>query len=163
MAGAEHPGAAGVEPGGPGPDEYVRSLLREYGLRCTAPRLAVVALFVDVESPEGHLTAAQIHARLVDQRRGVDLATVYRTVSTLVELGVLHALAVEENVTTYGLAAEPHHHAICSRCAAIIEVPAGRLSTALAQASLGSDFLLSETAGLTLHGLCPDCGPTRTD
>ncbi len=139
-------------------DDDIRTLLREHGLRCTAPRLAVLSALAEAESPVNHhLSAAQIHQRLVEQRRDVDLATVYRTMSTLVRVGVVHALAVDENVSTYGLAAQPHHHAVCTRCGAIIEVPADQLSAALAQASQGTGFLLSDQAGLTLHGLCPEC------
>ena len=77
--------------------------------------------------------------------------------TTLVEQGVLHALTVEGGVSTYGLAERPHHHAVCTNCGTIIEVPAQRLSTALEHAIEGSSFTLSEQAGLTLHGLCPDC------
>ncbi|EUA76457.1 ferric uptake regulator family protein [Mycobacterium xenopi 4042] len=77
--------------------------------------------------------------------------------TTLVDQGVLHALTLENGVTTYGLAADPHHHAVCTRCGAIIEVPARRLSSALEHARAGSSFALSEQAGLTLHGLCPQC------
>jgi Fur family ferric uptake transcriptional regulator len=85
------------------------------------------------------------------------VATVYRTVTTLVDAGVLHALTVEGGVTTYGVAEDPHHHAVCTRCGTIIEVPAQRLSSALEHAIEGSSFTLSDRAGLTLHGLCPDC------
>ena len=107
----------------------------------------------------GHLSVAEIHRRLLaaDPGQPPDLATVYRTVTTLVEFGVLHALTVEGGVTTYGLAEDPHHHAVCTRCGAIIEVPAHQLSSALQRAIEGSSFTLSDRAGLTLHGLCPDC------
>ena len=157
MRAAKGSAAHHAESTGSGSDGRIRTLLRSHGLRCTTPRLAVLTLLAGTEAPEGHLTAAQIHGRLVDQRRGVDLATVYRTVSMLVDIGVLHALTVGENVTTYGLAATPHHHAVCTRCGAIIEVPADDLSAALAEARLGSDFLLSDQGGLTLRGLCPEC------
>jgi Fur family transcriptional regulator, ferric uptake regulator len=85
------------------------------------------------------------------------LATVYRTVTTLVDHGVLHALAVEGGLATYGPADDPHHHAVCTRCGSIIEVPAGQLASALKHAIAGSSFTLSERAGLTLHGMCPQC------
>ena len=108
-----------------------------------------------------HLSVAEIHQRLLDSNPvegpPPDVATVYRTVTTLVDLGVLHALTVEGGVTTYGLAEHPHHHAVCTRCGTIIEVPAQRLSSAWEHAIEGSSFTLSERAGLTLHGLCPDC------
>jgi Fur family ferric uptake transcriptional regulator len=138
--------------------ERIGELLRAHGLRRMASRIAVLAV---LEPVNGHLSVAEIHHRLrTTAPAGVtppDLATVYRTVTTLVDQGMLHALTLENGVTTYGLAVEPHHHAVCTRCGAIIEVPARRLSSALEQAMAGSSFALSERAGLTLHGLCPQC------
>ncbi|NMO02820.1 transcriptional repressor [Gordonia sp. TBRC 11910] len=140
-------------------ESQARALLHGQGLRCTAPRLAVLSTLARAESGAGHLTISAIHQQLVEAGRKVDVTTVYRTVSTLVDLGVLHALSVDDRATTYGLAHEPHHHAVCTRCGRIIEVPAERLTTALAHASIGSQFALSDRAGLTLRGLCPDCQP----
>jgi Fur family ferric uptake transcriptional regulator len=114
-----------------------------------------------LEPVNGHLPVAEIHQRvrgcLPPGTQPPDVATIYRTVTTLVDQGVLHALTLDGGVTTYGLAAAPHHHAVCTRCGAIIEVPAGQLSSALEHAMAGSSFALSEAAGLTLHGLCPQC------
>lgn len=135
-------------------DERIGELLRAHGLRRMPSRIAVLTV---LEPVDGHLPVADIHQRILDSGQNFDLATVYRTVTTLVEQHVLHALAVDGGVTTYGLAAHPHHHAVCTRCGTIIEVPAQRLSTALEHAIEGSAFTLSEQAGLTLHGLCPKC------
>jgi Fur family ferric uptake transcriptional regulator len=134
-------------------------LLRARGLRRMPSRIAVLAV---LEPIDGHLSVAEIHQRILEadqppELARPDLATVYRTVTTLVDQGVLHALAIEGGVTTYGLAEKPHHHAVCTACGTIIEVPANRLSAALEHAIEGSSFTLSDQAGLTLHGLCPDC------
>ena len=138
--------------------ERIGELLRARGLRRMPSRIAVLAV---LEPVDGHLSVADIHQRILEGTpagtQPPDLATVYRTVTTLVEQGVLHVLAVEGGVSTYGLAERPHHHAVCTNCGTIIEVPAQRLSTALEHAIEGSSFTLSEQAGLTLHGLCPDC------
>lgn len=148
-------------PRDPAVAERIGELLRAHGLRRMASRIAVLAVLEPVHS---HLSVAEIHQRLresaVDGDHPADLATVYRTVTTLVDQGVLHALTLESGVTTYGLATDPHHHAVCTRCRSIIEVPAGRLTSALEQASAGSSFTLSDRAGLTLHGLCPQCQAT---
>jgi Fur family ferric uptake transcriptional regulator len=133
-----------------------RSLLHRHGLRCTTPRLAVMSVLF-AEPAAGHLAANEIADRLAGRGDPVDLATVYRTLGTLVDIGVLHALTVGERTTTYGLTDHPHHHAVCTRCGALLEVPAEQLSTALTHASRGSQFQLSPNAGMTLHGLCPDC------
>ncbi len=148
-----HTGA--VDPAGDA-DDRIGELLRAHGLRRMPSRIAVLSV---LEPVDGHLSVAEIHQRILETDQHPDLATVYRTVTTLVEQHVLHALAVEGGVTTYGMAARPHHHAVCTECGAIIEVPATRLSAALEHAIEGSSFTLSEQAGLTLHGLCPDCQP----
>ncbi len=123
-----------------------------------ASRIAVLAV---LESVNTHLSVAEIAQRLREylpaEDEPPDLATVYRTVTTLVDHGVLHALALEGGLTTYGLADDPHHHAVCTQCGSIIEVPAVWLTSALQHAMAGSSFTLSERAGLTLHGLCPQC------
>ena len=143
------------------PPDAIGALLHARGLRRTAPRIAVMTVLGSVDGP---LSVAEIHQRLRDsqlvQGSAPDLATVYRTVTTLVEKGVLHALSVEGGITTYGLATEPHHHAVCTHCGAIIEVPASRLRSALQRAAEGSSFRISDRAGLTLHGLCPRCQRT---
>lgn len=144
--------------------EQIADLLRASGLRRMASRIAVLTVLEPVDS---HLSVAQIHQRLAAtapaQSQLPDLATVYRTVTTLVDHGVLHALTLGDGVTTYGLATNPHHHAVCTRCGTIIEVPAQRLASALECARVGSSFALSEQAGLTLHGLCPRCQHSSPD
>ncbi len=142
----------------PSVTERIGALLRAHGLRRMASRIAVLAV---LESISGHLSVAEIDQRLRQclpaDAQSPDLATIYRTVTTLVDQGVLHALTLEHGITTYGLAADPHHHAVCMQCGSIIEVPAGQLTSALEHAMAGSSFRLSERAGLTLHGLCPQC------
>jgi Fur family ferric uptake transcriptional regulator len=146
--------------------ERIGEFLRARGLRRMASRIQVLAV---LEPVNGHLPVAEIHQRvrqsLPPGTQPPDVATIYRTVTTLVDQGVLHALTLEGGVATFGLATAPHHHAVCTQCGAIIEVPSRQLSSALEHAMEGSSFALSERAGLTLHGLCPDCqqdpGSTR--
>lgn len=155
-----------TEPAGldPAATERIGELLRARGLRRMASRIQVLAI---LEPFNGHLSVAEIQHRLpACLAPGVqppDLATIYRTVTTLVDQGVLHALTLDGGVTTYGMATAPHHHAVCTQCGAIIEVPACQLSSALEHAMAGSSFALSERAGLTLHGLCPACQQRAQD
>jgi len=136
----------------------IGDLLRARGLRRMASRIQVLAV---LEPVNGHLSVAEIYKRMREAlplgTQAPDVATVYRTVTTLVDQDVLHALTLDGGVTTYGLATAPHHHAVCTKCGTIIEVPARQLSLALEHAIAGSSFALSEAAGLTLHGLCPQC------
>jgi Fur family transcriptional regulator, ferric uptake regulator len=138
--------------------ERIGELLRTRGMRRMASRIQVLVV---LEAVHEHLSVAEIHQRvralLPPGEAPPDLATIYRTVTALVEQGVLHTLTVDGGVNTYGAACEPHHHAVCTRCASVTEVPARQLSGALAQAMAGSSFAESERSGLTLYGLCPRC------
>ncbi len=144
--------------------ERIGDFLRARGLRRMASRIQVLAV---LEPVNGHLPVAEIDKRvrasLPPGTQAPDVATIYRTVTTLVDQGVLHALALDGGVTTYGMATAPHHHAVCTKCGSIIEVPARQLSSALEHAIAGSSFALSEEAGLTLHGLCPQCQDDKRD
>lgn len=144
--------------------ERIGDFLRARGMRRMPSRTQVLAV---LEPFNGHLSVAEIHHRLpaflTAGTATPDLATVYRTVTTLVDQGVLHALTLDGGVATYGMATAPHHHAVCTKCAAISEVPARQLSSALEHAMEGSSFALSELAGLTLRGLCPDCQDSVQD
>jgi Fur family ferric uptake transcriptional regulator len=136
----------------------IGDFLRARGLRRMASRIQVLAV---LERVNGHLPVAEIHQRvracLPPGAQPPDVATIYRTVTTLVDQGVLHALTLDGGVTTFGLATAPHHHAVCTQCGSMIEVPARQLSAALEHAMAGSSFALSEAAGLTLRGVCPQC------
>lgn len=142
----------------PAVTERFGEMLRARGLRRMPSRIQVLAV---LEPVNGHLSVAEISHRLPTfLPPGVsppDLATIYRTVTTLVDEGVLHALTLDGGVTTYGMTTAPHHHAVCTQCGAVIEVPAQQLSSALSHAMTGSSFALSEQGGLTLRGLCPAC------
>lgn len=148
----------------PSVTQRLGEFLRARGLRRMTSRIQVLAV---LEPVAGHLTVAEIHQRVREAlppgAQAPDVATVYRTVTTLVGQGLLHTLTLEGGITTYGLATAPHHHAVCTRCATLIEVPAPLLSAALEHAIAGSSFALSEAAGLTLHGLCPRCQDDEPD
>lgn len=136
--------------------ERIGEVLRAHGLRRMPSRIAILAVL----ELYGHLSVAQIH-RLLDEAAHADapppdLATIYRTVTTLVDMGILHTLTAD-GVTKYGWIGNPHHHGICTECGAVTELPARQLVSMLEKATESSSFTLPEGTSLTLQGLCRDC------
>lgn len=136
-------------------------LLRSYGLRSTAQRLAILNTIEaadpgDDGRPTALLTVAEIHDRLRANDNHIDLSTIYRTVTRLVNLGVLHAIAHKDQPVAYGLAVHAHHHAVCIRCGAVNDIPADRLAPTLPALREVSGFRAQEVR-ITVHGLCADC------
>lgn len=73
-------------------------ILRSHGLRSTGPRAAILELLITAGSgsgdgSHGHLTAPEIVERLASSGIHVDGSTIYRNLTILAELGVLHATA----------------------------------------------------------------------
>lgn len=130
--------------------------LRESGHRVTAARIAVLEV---LSASPSHLTAARIHAELTAQPRWLELSTVHRTLDTLVELGLVHAVPTASAVA-YGLADWAHHHAVCTNCGAIDEIAADDLSGAVDAAARASHHRLDPSGtrgGLVLYGRCARC------
>lgn len=114
----------------------------------------------------GHLTVSDIHDRIRAGGKPVDLSTVYRTVTMLQELDLVHAVALPDQAVTYGVVEAPHHHAVCTSCQRVTEVPAAVLSGVLAAAvqlaQTATGYTL-EQGSLQLHGLCAQCQRQLSD
>jgi Fur family ferric uptake transcriptional regulator len=98
----------------------IDELLRSHGLRRTPQRQATLNAVADAA---GHATADEIVRRVRQKLPAVSPSTVYRTLSSLEEVGVLcHAhlghTASVYHVGTAGL----HQHLVCERCGALEEV-----------------------------------------
>lgn len=131
------------------------------GYKATGPRKRVLGVLGAAAEP---LTAAQ-----VAERAGVSVASTYRALALLVELGVVSetvepgdAPAADLRSHHYALctAQGHHHHFVCRSCHATIEVQSEALERAMAdmERELGlrverHEVMLSGTCSLCREGL----------
>lgn len=131
-------------------------------LRPTRQRTAVseaLATFEDFRS------AQQIHDVLAARGEKVGLATVYRTLAALAEVGAVDVLRNEDGESLYRrCSATHHHHLVCRACGATVEVegPAVERWTRAIAREHGYADLSHE---LEIFGTCPACltGTVRHD
>ena len=134
-------------------DELLRKL-RQRRCRLTPQRLAVLRLLT---TSKDHLSPAQVYDRLKDDFPTMSLATVYKTLDLLKDMGEVLELGFSSDDNRYDARCPfPHPHVICTRCHRIID----------AEIHL-SDRLIQEAAQLSgyqivghrfdLYGLCPEC------
>ncbi|MEU4421040.1 transcriptional repressor [Actinoplanes sp. NPDC024001] len=135
--------------------EAVRDQVRAGGRRWTIAKGAVVEALIGTE---GHLSAQQVHDRVIERFPQIDRSTVHRVLLTLADEHVVHVLG-RQGEARYGMADRPHHHAVCARCGQEAEIPASVISPALAAAATATGFSF-EDGGITLTGLCGGCGAT---
>lgn len=133
-------------------------LLREKGERVTPARRAVLQVLDDAR---GHLCAEDIAERVDVAEPGVHRATVYRSLQSLAELGVVAHTHVPGSATIYHLrhsAAAPtgHAHLQCTACERFFDIPTdwlGPLGGRLGD-ELGFELDAQHAA---LLGTCAEC------
>jgi len=96
------------------------ALLKKKGLKITTPRLAVLEIFQ--KSKERHLSAEDVYKEALSKDGDLGLATVYRVLTQLSEVGMLAATNFETGKTTFELNEGGHHdHLVCLSCGSVIE------------------------------------------
>ena len=101
-----------------------RQKIRDMGLRATTPRIVVLQFFSDRDKPISH---GDLVAELSDLHG--DQATIYRTLVTFTEVGLLRVASKAEGITRYELIPEnddPQHvhpHFVCKTCGEVSCLP----------------------------------------
>lgn len=127
--------------------------LRERGLRVsTARRLVLEALY----GAEGPLSAERIAQGLEGRLPRSDLASVYRNLETLEEVGLVRHVHLGHGPGLYALAAPEHEYLVCESCHAVRTVAKAELDGIRSQVLDRFGFEARFTH-FPLVGLCPDC------
>ncbi len=125
---------------------------RRLGMRFTPQREAVWKLFRD--SRKGHSIQEAIEV-LKDQ--GIGMATVYRTVMALQELGRLHRVHDHGGDHRYVASKSVHGHPlVCEKCGLVLEFGFCDLSVLEKLLAVETGFVISGHH-LEVLGICPDC------
>jgi Fur family ferric uptake transcriptional regulator len=128
---------------------------KESSPRDTAPRRALARL---IASRRGHFTAADLLSDAEAKSVKVGRATVFRTLDLMAEQGSLERLDLPSGEHAYVACApqEHHHHVVCRKCGASVEVEDSGLQAVVRQIGAQSGFQI-EAHRLELYGLCPKC------
>ena len=127
--------------------------LRERGLRVSAARrLVLEALF----GAEGPLSAERIAQGLEGRLPRSDLASVYRNLETLEEVGLVRHVHLGHGPGLYALAAPEHEYLVCESCHSVRTVASEDLDAVRTRVRKKFGFEARFTH-FPLVGLCLDC------
>ena len=136
----------------PKKDDF-RKLLRKSGYKATPSRLAILEAFRGAKEP----LSAQCVIELLPG--DADQATVYRTLKSLKEKGVIKQIDLRHNHAHYELAdITDHHHLICMSCGKIENVEHHNVE-AMERTILHNARHFAEIKQHTLefYGICKAC------
>jgi Fur family transcriptional regulator, ferric uptake regulator len=127
--------------------------LKDAGLKVTHPRTKILDILQS--NPEMHLSADEIHNKLVDHNESIGLATVYRVLTQLEVAGLIQKNQFSDNQSSYEIKKQHHDHLICTKCGKIIEFMNDDLETLQEKISDKYQFRLDSHV-MTLFGVCKD-------
>jgi Fur family ferric uptake transcriptional regulator len=132
--------------------------LRSLRVRVTPQRLLVLEALA---AQDGHMTAEEIMRWAAPRAApGLNLATVYRTLELLVSLGLVAQTDLGGEAVSYELVgAAPHHHLVCERCGAVMEMDDSLFQSLRADVLRRYDFD-TRSRHIALFGVCRDCQRT---
>lgn len=132
--------------------------LKEKGYKLTPQRRAIVDTIICNEG--SHLTVEEIYDEVKKDCPEIGLATVYRTILLLEEMGIVYKLDLNDGCSRYELVHEDethrHHHLICTRCGKVIEVEGDLLETLEDEIEKKYSFKI-EDHSVKFFGLCNEC------
>ena len=135
--------------------ENVTQILQASGRRVTSQR----RLLLEVLSKcRDHLDAEAIYALAKERDPNISLATVYRTLKMLKDVGVVQEriLDREGQKHHYEMAAKTHYHFTCVGCGKVIEFESALIEQGCAELAEELDLDIVHTR-VHLEGYCPDC------
>jgi len=132
----------------------LREALESNGQRFTEQRAAVYRFLMGTTS---HPTADEVFTTVRHDIPDISLATVYKSLETLVGCGLATKLTYGDGSARYDGRTDPHHHARCLSCGKVVDVP-GRIDTSALATQLQpvSGFNV-EGYRLELVGYCSGC------
>lgn len=128
-------------------------LLREAGLRVTAPRLAVLSTVGRLP----HATADTVLAAVREELPSVSVQGVYDVLHALTDAGLLRSIEPAGHPARFERrTGDNHHHVVCRGCGALDDVDCAVGHAPCLTPSSTSGFSV-EVAEVTYWGLCPSC------
>ena len=130
-------------------------ILKHSGLSVTESRKKILDLFLETDGALAHADIEKNTASAFDR------VTVYRTLQTFVEKGIIHQIPTTDNAILYALCkeacAEGHHHDdhvhfICSNCEKTICLD----DVTVPEVKLPKGFMPLQSA-MTVTGICDEC------
>jgi len=128
--------------------------LRRRKIRVTPQRLAILRVLA---ASEGHPAVEQIHERVARDFPTTSLATVYKTVALLKQLGEVLELGFADASSRYdGNRPFPHPHLVCTRCRKILDPDLEAFETLAREIAAETGFRI-QAHRVDFFGICPDC------
>lgn len=133
--------------------DAITALLRNKGFKVTPQRLAIYKVLANTKT---HPSAEMIFNELQPIYPTMSLATVYKTIEILKELGMIQRLNVGEDSFRYDAMVENHAHIRCMGCGRVDDLTEVD-DASFVKAVEGTTPYKLTSQQFYFYGYCPEC------
>ena len=126
---------------------------REAGLKVTHQRIEI---YRELMESHDHPSAELLHKRLADKMPTMSLDTVYRTLSTLEQNGLVSRIQTAGSLARFEAVTTPHHHLICSKCNNVVDFHWSEFEAVTLPSPVGQWGRIT-SKNVVMYGICSDC------
>ncbi len=131
----------------------------EKKMRMTGPRKRILGFLSEARQP---VNLDQM-GRAPGIKGTCDNATLWRTMMSLEELGLVRRVSLKSKMAHYALATPDEHHdyLVCQDCGTIADLPHTQKLDALQEEITKTKGFSFEKHEVEIYGTCPDCQPGK--
>jgi Fur family ferric uptake transcriptional regulator len=136
--------------------ESAHARLREASGRAGGARREVIE-FLDAQ--DCCVSAQEIHDGLRENGTRVGVASVYRALDGLAQLGLVQRVELGDGITRFEPArpgGDHHHHLVCDECGKVEPFEDPTLESAIERVAVGHGYTVA-AHDVVVHGACDDC------
>jgi len=138
--------------------EHMIRVLKDKGCRLTPQRMTMLRI---LSKSEGHPSAEQIFEQIRADYPTTSLATIYKTLSLLKNVGEIFEITFASMGSHYdGNKPYPHPHLICTQCGQILDPEYEALAGISQEIAQQTGYKITHQQ-LNFFGLCPTCQGNR--
>jgi Fur family peroxide stress response transcriptional regulator len=134
-------------------DTSIIQALRKKGYKATPQRIAICRFAL---SSREHPSVQRIHKEVKEIHPTVSLATVYKTLQILTEIGLIQELDFPKSQARFDSYVEPHVNLVCLRCGKIRDVDDPAAREMVAGIAATAEFTRTGQR-LDVYGICKMC------
>lgn len=141
-------------------EDQIRAMMDAFSTACRTVGLKLThqrtEIYHQLLLQPDHPSAEALHKSLHKKLPSLSLDTVYRTLATLEQYGLIKKIHTAESQARFEADVAPHHHLICSECKNVVdfswqEFDAAQLPTGATQ---WGDI---KTRNVVMYGICTSC------
>jgi len=144
----------------PQPQGQLEQMMQQFTAACRTAGLKVthqrMEIYRHLLLTADHPSAETLHKRILADLPTISLDTVYRTLTTLEEHGLVSRIQTAESQARFEAVHEPHHHLICSRCKKVMDFQWPAIDT-LSPPAVAAQWGQIDSKTIVMYGICKSC------